>query len=179
MYPSWCRLSPLFHQGGQIFIFPAPINHLGERRISQLLCFPAGPNSSSRRRAQVPLGICEWPGEAEPARDLCFDSSMDLILRSRAFEKKVRKSGSVTTGSFSDGLGNWLVGVVDSGCQKARFSWIAVPIAYTGGLPVCHSELTQGCSILNRLGYGRGSQARFALGSLSSGSCERIEVFRG
>jgi hypothetical protein len=30
IFASWRRLSPLFHQGGQIFIFPAPISPLGE-----------------------------------------------------------------------------------------------------------------------------------------------------
>ncbi len=39
MFPSCWRLSPLFYQGGQIFIFPAPLSFLGEGCISQLIVF--------------------------------------------------------------------------------------------------------------------------------------------
>jgi hypothetical protein len=31
LFPSRWRLSPLFYEGGQIFIFPAPISCLGDR----------------------------------------------------------------------------------------------------------------------------------------------------
>jgi hypothetical protein len=48
MFPSCWRLSPLFYQGGQIFIFPAPLSCLGEGCISQLIVFRQGPS-------QVPM----------------------------------------------------------------------------------------------------------------------------
>ena len=35
-FPSSCRLSPLFYEGDQIFIFPAPISCLGKRLICRL-----------------------------------------------------------------------------------------------------------------------------------------------
>jgi hypothetical protein len=30
LFALWARLSPLFHEGAQIFIFPAPISCLGD-----------------------------------------------------------------------------------------------------------------------------------------------------
>jgi hypothetical protein len=39
IFPSGRRLSPLFYQGDQIFIFPAPISCLGDGCISQLTAF--------------------------------------------------------------------------------------------------------------------------------------------
>ncbi len=44
MFPSCWRLSPLFYQGGQIFIFPAPLSCLGEGCISQLIVFRQDPS---------------------------------------------------------------------------------------------------------------------------------------
>jgi hypothetical protein len=43
---------------------------------------------------------------------------MDLFWPSRAFEKKDEEKWDVTTGSFSDGLGNWLRGVLESDGEK-------------------------------------------------------------
>jgi hypothetical protein len=39
------------------------------------------------RERRFPV-LREWPGEAEPERDLCFDSSMDSFLPSRDLEEK-------------------------------------------------------------------------------------------
>jgi hypothetical protein len=39
MFPSCWRLSPLFYQDAQIFIFPAPLSCLWEGCISQLIVF--------------------------------------------------------------------------------------------------------------------------------------------
>jgi hypothetical protein len=63
MFPSWCLLSPLFHQGGQIFIFPAPLTPLGVGHISQLICFPAGSNA--RRRGAL-LGAARRSFQSQP-----------------------------------------------------------------------------------------------------------------
>ena len=50
LFPSWWRLSPLFYQDGQIFRFPAPINHLGVLGdlSTRQLSFPARNPASSR-----------------------------------------------------------------------------------------------------------------------------------
>ena len=64
-------------------------------------------------RERSPPVICEWPGEAEPERDLCFDSSMDLFLPSRDLEEKDEEKGECNYwGFFLDCLGNWLTGVL-------------------------------------------------------------------
>jgi hypothetical protein len=51
MFPSWCRLSPLFYQGGQIYIFPAPMNHLGGGALARLGFDRLGRVPADPRRA--------------------------------------------------------------------------------------------------------------------------------
>jgi hypothetical protein len=53
MFPSCRRLSPLFYQGGQFFIVPAPISCLGDGSISQLIVFPEGPGQAPMLAATV------------------------------------------------------------------------------------------------------------------------------
>jgi hypothetical protein len=53
MFPSCWRLSPLFYQGAQIFIFPAPLSCLGEGCISQLIVFRQGPSHAPMLAATV------------------------------------------------------------------------------------------------------------------------------
>ena len=53
MFPSCWRLSPLFYQDGQIFIFPAPISCLGEGCISQLIPAPEPRADACGDRSQV------------------------------------------------------------------------------------------------------------------------------
>jgi hypothetical protein len=53
MFPSCWRLSPLFYQGGQIFIFSAPISCLGNGCISQLIVFRQGPSHAPMLAATV------------------------------------------------------------------------------------------------------------------------------
>jgi hypothetical protein len=53
MFPSCWRLSPLFYQDAQIFIFPAPISCLGEGCISQLIPAPEPRADACGDRSQV------------------------------------------------------------------------------------------------------------------------------
>ena len=73
MFPSWLasrrRLSPLFDEGAQILVFPAPISCLGIRRLAARLSTKAMPRHKgrcvgARSMANIPLVIQRRPGTA-------------------------------------------------------------------------------------------------------------------
>src|ERR1700677_3672804 len=101
------------------------------------------------RRLRSPV-MCKW--RVRRSLSGIFASTVVWICfcRPGRSRKKMRKSGSVTTGRFSDGLGNRLMGVVDSGGQKQGSLWIAV-LAHTWDLPVCHLKPLYNSSLTNHL----------------------------
>ena len=77
------QLSPLFYQDDQIFYFPAPLSHLGELPIDQLLVFqdPTPAAGVAFLRAQTHDGDTVILG-------FSFDPSMGLFRRPVHREKR-------------------------------------------------------------------------------------------